>query len=62
LASLAGNRLLYKDGLPIATLLAGEVHYLEELAPKEQWEAHNALLRRHVPVALDETAEELPAN
>ncbi|HEY0801241.1 MAG TPA: DEAD/DEAH box helicase [Steroidobacteraceae bacterium] len=61
LASLAGNRLLYKDGLPIATLLAGEVHYLEELAPKEQWEAQTALLRRHVPIALDETVKELPA-
>ena len=54
LASLAGNRLLFKDGLPVATLAAGEIHYIEELPPKEQWEAQVALLRRHVPVGLDD--------
>jgi ATP-dependent helicase Lhr and Lhr-like helicase len=58
LSSLAGNRLLYRDGLPIATLAAGEVHFMEEMPPKEQWDAQTALLRRHVPVVLD---EELPA-
>ena len=57
LPSLAGNRLLYRDGLPIATLIAGEVQYLQELPPKERWEAQTALLRRHVPALLD---EELP--
>jgi ATP-dependent helicase Lhr and Lhr-like helicase len=60
LSSLAGNRLLYRDGLPVATLAAGEVHFMEELAPKEQWDAQTALLRRHVPVALDDI--EQPAN
>jgi ATP-dependent Lhr-like helicase len=60
LSSLAGNRLLYRDGLPVATLAAGEVHFMEELPPKEQWEAQTALLRRHVPIALDEP--ELPAS
>ena len=54
LASLAGNRLLFRDGLPVATLAAGEIQYLEEMQPKDQWEAQVALLRRHVPVALDE--------
>ncbi|MEO7208667.1 MAG: DEAD/DEAH box helicase [Steroidobacteraceae bacterium] len=54
LASLAGNRLLFKDGLPVAILAAGEIRYLEELPPKEQWEAQVALLRRHIPVVLDD--------
>jgi ATP-dependent Lhr-like helicase len=53
LASLAGNRLLYRDGVPIATYAADEVHHLEELAAKERWEVQTALLRRHAPVALD---------
>ena len=55
LPSIAGNRLLFKEGLPIAILAAGEVQYLEELQPKEQWDAQTALLRRHAPVVLDET-------
>jgi ATP-dependent Lhr-like helicase len=54
LASLAGNRLLYRDGLPVATLAGGEIQYLQELQPKEQWDAQTALLRRHAPVALEE--------
>jgi hypothetical protein len=27
---------------------------MEELPPSEQWEARSALLRRHVPAALDD--------
>jgi ATP-dependent Lhr-like helicase len=53
LASLAGNRLLYQDGLPVAVYAAGEVRFLETLAPKDQWEAQVALLRRHAPVLLE---------
>ena len=35
-------------------LAAGEIQYLEDLDPKEQWEAQTALLRRHAPVAVDD--------
>jgi ATP-dependent Lhr-like helicase len=52
LPALAGNRILYRDGLPIATYAAGEVQFLEKLEPQEAWEARNAVLRRHVPAAL----------
>jgi ATP-dependent Lhr-like helicase len=54
LASLVGNRLLYRDGLPIATYVAGEVHFLESLLPKEQWGVRTALLRRHAPLVLED--------
>jgi ATP-dependent Lhr-like helicase len=54
LPSLVGNRLLYRDGLPVATLVSGEVRYTEDLAPNEHWAAHTALLRRHAPAALDD--------
>jgi ATP-dependent Lhr-like helicase len=57
LASLAGNRLLYRDGLPVATYAADEVHYLEDLPESERWEAQTALLRRHAPITLDDLAE-----
>jgi ATP-dependent Lhr-like helicase len=48
LPALTGNRLLYRDGLPLATFAAGEVNFLETLDPKEQWEARNTLLRRQI--------------
>ena len=45
LPALTGNRLLYRDGLPVATLTAGEVRFLEDLDPAAEWEANKALLR-----------------
>ncbi len=45
LAALTTNRLLYRDGVPIALLAGGDVQYLETLEPTEQWQARKALLR-----------------
>jgi ATP-dependent Lhr-like helicase len=56
LASLTGNRLLYRDGLPIAAYAGGEVQYLEEFPQDERWAVQTALLRRHTALALDEPA------
>jgi len=56
LPSLSGNRLLYRDGVPIALLAGGEVSFLQELPPQEQWEARNVLLRRQVPAVLADLA------
>jgi ATP-dependent Lhr-like helicase len=52
LAALTGNRVLYRDGVPIAMLAGGEVRFLEPLAPQEEWQVRNALLRRQVPAVL----------
>jgi ATP-dependent helicase Lhr and Lhr-like helicase len=43
--ALAANRVLYRDGVPIAVEIAGEARFLETLAPGEEWAARNALLR-----------------
>ena len=56
LPSLSGNRLLYRDGVPVALLSGGEVSFLTELPPQQQWEARNLLLRRHVPAVLADLA------
>jgi ATP-dependent Lhr-like helicase len=45
LAALTGNRLLYRDGIPVALFAAGEVKFLETLDAPDEWEAHKALLR-----------------
>ena len=45
-----------RDGLPIATYAADEVHYLVDLPAKEHWEVQTALLRRHTPLVLDDLA------
>jgi ATP-dependent Lhr-like helicase len=56
LPALSGNRLLYRDGLPVALLAGAEVTFLAEMAPPEQWEARNLLLRRQVPAVLADLA------
>jgi ATP-dependent Lhr-like helicase len=45
LAALTGNRLLYRDGLPVALFAGGEVQFLETLDSAGEWQAHKALLR-----------------
>ncbi len=49
LAALTGNRVLYRDGLPVALLAAGEVQFLETLEPATEWQARIALLRSAMP-------------
>jgi ATP-dependent Lhr-like helicase len=51
IAALAGNRVLYRDGVPMASLVAGDVTFFEELEPARQWQIRQALLRgaEHAP-------------
>jgi ATP-dependent Lhr-like helicase len=49
LAALTGNRLLYRDGIPIALMSGGEVQFLETLDAATEWEAQKALLRATNP-------------
>ena len=52
LAALTGNRLLYRDGLPVALLAGGEVQFLAPLDAGTEWQARKALLRGAVPAPL----------
>jgi ATP-dependent Lhr-like helicase len=52
LPALTGNRVLYRDGVPIALAAAGDIRFLEALTPEAQWAARAALLRRQVPPVL----------
>jgi ATP-dependent Lhr-like helicase len=52
LPALTGNRLLYRDGLPVALFTGGEVQFLETVDPSTQWEVRRALLRGAVPPSL----------
>jgi ATP-dependent Lhr-like helicase len=45
LAALTSNRVLYRDGIPIALYTGGEARFLETLEPAEEWAAKKALLR-----------------
>jgi ATP-dependent Lhr-like helicase len=49
LSPSATNRVLYRDGVAIAILEAKELRFLAEMNAADQWQARNALLRRHVP-------------
>ena len=49
LSPAASNRLLYRDGVPVAMLEAKRIEFLIEMTAAEQWQARNALLRRRVP-------------
>lgn len=46
------NRILYRDGIPIAVQEAGEIRFLVEMDSATQWRARNALVRRAIPPQL----------
>jgi ATP-dependent Lhr-like helicase len=56
LAAMTGNRLLYRDGLPVAALAAGEVRFYETLDAATQWQVRKALLRGTTPAVTAEFA------
>ena len=45
LPALTGNRLLYRDGVPVAMFAAGEMLCLEKMEGAREWQARAALLR-----------------
>ena len=47
--ALSGNRVLFRDGVPVATLVAGDVHYLADLEPAVQENAKRLLNGMSLP-------------
>jgi ATP-dependent Lhr-like helicase len=45
LSALTGNRILFRDGVPMAMLSGGKVEYTASIDPAEHWEAKKRLLR-----------------
>ncbi len=56
----AGARVLYRDGAPIATLVAGQFTALEPMDEAAAWAARTRLLRAHVEQAPIESDDAIP--
>ena len=52
LAALTGNRLLFRDGVPVASLAGSDVQFLTGLDVATEWEARKTLLRSASPALL----------
>ena len=52
LPALLDNRLLLRDGVPVAVRDGGEVRILDGTDQAEQWRLEAALVRRQVPARL----------
>jgi ATP-dependent Lhr-like helicase len=49
LPRLAGNRVLFENGVPVAVHSGGDVHFLTPLDAAAQWEVRNLLIRKQRP-------------
>jgi len=49
--ALAGNRILLRDGVPVATYAGGQTSFLIALEPEAEWNARNALLHKRLTSA-----------
>ena len=48
--AIPGNRVLYRDGIPVAARIGRETRFFGALGPASEWEARNALLRTNTPL------------
>jgi len=46
--ALTNNRVLYRDGVPVATHAAGQSEFIVKMEPEKEWEARQALVRRNL--------------
>ena len=44
--SQPGQRILYRDGIPIANSAQGKISFLVNVEPQDEWQIRNALLRK----------------
>jgi ATP-dependent Lhr-like helicase len=44
--ALSGNRVLYRDGVALGTLIADEIQWLQTIDPRDEHELKNALIAR----------------
>jgi ATP-dependent Lhr-like helicase len=49
--TLPNHRVLYRDGVPIASSAGNNVTLLEAIEPDNEWQIRNLLLRKHNPSA-----------
>jgi ATP-dependent Lhr-like helicase len=58
--ALTNSKILYRDGVPIATLISGEFTALEPMDAAAEWTAKSRLLRHEslMPAAADAVADE----
>jgi len=50
--AIYSNRVLYRDGVAVAALIAGDVQYFEKVDQETAWAMRNMLLRTHAPQEL----------
>jgi len=50
--AIYSNRVMYRDGVAVAALIAGDVQYFEKLDREKVWEMKNILLRTPAPPEL----------
>ena len=45
--ALPGNRVLYRDGVPLAIQVAGDMRILGDVDPGDEWKVRKTLVRKH---------------
>jgi len=50
--ALSGNRVLYRNGVPVAVQAGDDIRFLQAVESKSEWEIRNLLIRRQRPGAV----------
>ncbi len=55
--ALASNRILLRDGVPVAVYIGGEARFLKSFDPPTEWTARNALLHKRMGMQINTSAQ-----
>jgi ATP-dependent Lhr-like helicase len=56
LPALTGNRVVYRNGLPLGVLIGGQIQFLVSMDEGAQWEAQKKLMRSSAPPIMADLA------
>lgn len=52
IGNVTGNRILYKNGIPLAVREGGKVQFLEDVSDSQKWQLQNKLIQKKAPALL----------
>ncbi len=53
----SGNRILYRNGIPLATAVSGNINFLQNVDSVDEWEIRNALIKTQYPLEYREATD-----
>lgn len=52
ISNLTNNKIMYRDGIPIAVKESGKIQFLQKFSEEEEWQLKNKIIKKNTPSSL----------